>query len=485
MDDTWGHYQDNRVEWFLDDPGGTHLALWRDAGVIALLFGGGAGGTTCACDGAGRRRRRTRPRSTATPAPSLSADDDGGYFRERAAAYYASGGLDLGPARRPAARTCRRRRRRSPWRGRAAPRVSPTIRDAPPHRDDHGQGQGLEGDEGDGRHPRLRPEGDAGPAQDLRRAVVHGRRRPARSSRRWYISSSRRLGTYKVTDPDLRGRRHEAPVRSARARHVPRPTLRAVPERWTSAARDGRARADETRPRPGRAASIAATCRAAVRLHHRRRRLGRERAGQPPERRSRRTACSSSRPAGRTGGSTPFIHMPAALTFPIGSRFYDWKYESEPEPFMNGRRIYHARGKVLGGSSSINGQIFQRGNPLDYERWAADPGMATWDYAHCLPYFKRMETCLAAAAGRPVARPRRPARPGARPGHEPALHGVLRRVPGGRLPPDRGRQRLPPGGLRAVRPEHPPGPPAERRAGLPPPGHGPRRNLDGPDADAS
>jgi choline dehydrogenase len=91
-----------------------------------------------------------------------------------------------------------------------------------------------------------------------------------------------------------------------------------------------------------------------------------------------------------------FIHMPAALTFPIGSKFYDWKYESEPEPFMNGRRVYHARGKVLGGSSSINGMIFQRGNPLDYERWAADPGMETWDYAHCLPYFKRMENCLAA-----------------------------------------------------------------------------------------
>jgi choline dehydrogenase len=93
----------------------------------------------------------------------------------------------------------------------------------------------------------------------------------------------------------------------------------------------------------------------------------------------------------------PFIHMPAALTFPIGSRFYDWKYESEPEPHMHGRRIYHARGKVLGGSSSINGQIFQRGNPLDFERWAADPGMATWDFAHCLPYFKKMETALAAA----------------------------------------------------------------------------------------
>jgi choline dehydrogenase len=91
-----------------------------------------------------------------------------------------------------------------------------------------------------------------------------------------------------------------------------------------------------------------------------------------------------------------FIHMPAALAFPIGSRFYDWKYESEPEPHMGGRRIYHARGKVLGGSSSINGMIFQRGNPLDYERWAADPGMSSWDFAHVLPYFKRMENCLAA-----------------------------------------------------------------------------------------
>jgi choline dehydrogenase len=92
-----------------------------------------------------------------------------------------------------------------------------------------------------------------------------------------------------------------------------------------------------------------------------------------------------------------YIHMPAALSFPIGSRFYDWKYESEPEPQLNGRRIYHARGKVLGGSSSINGMIFQRGNPLDYERWAHEGGIADWDYAHCLPYFKRMETCVAGA----------------------------------------------------------------------------------------
>ena len=96
-----------------------------------------------------------------------------------------------------------------------------------------------------------------------------------------------------------------------------------------------------------------------------------------------------------------FIHMPAALAFPIGSRFYDWRYESEPEPHMGGRRVYHARGKVLGGSSSVNGMIFQRGNPLDYERWASDTGMESWDHAHCLPYFKRMENCLAAGADDP------------------------------------------------------------------------------------
>ncbi|MET0695755.1 MAG: choline dehydrogenase [Propionibacteriaceae bacterium] len=91
-----------------------------------------------------------------------------------------------------------------------------------------------------------------------------------------------------------------------------------------------------------------------------------------------------------------FIQMPAALTFPSGNRFYDWKYESEPEPHLHHRRVSHARGKVLGGSSSINGMIFQRGNALDYERWGADPGMGDWDWAHCLPYFRRMENCLAA-----------------------------------------------------------------------------------------
>lgn len=91
-----------------------------------------------------------------------------------------------------------------------------------------------------------------------------------------------------------------------------------------------------------------------------------------------------------------FVHMPAALMFPIGNKFYDWMYSSEPETFMNGRRISHGRGKILGGSSSINGMIFQRGNPLDFERWSNDPGMDSWGYSHCLPYFKRMESCMTA-----------------------------------------------------------------------------------------
>lgn len=94
-----------------------------------------------------------------------------------------------------------------------------------------------------------------------------------------------------------------------------------------------------------------------------------------------------------------YIHMPAAVPYPIGNPFYDWKYESESEPGMGGRRLDQPRGKVLGGSSSINGMVFQRGNPLDYERWGADEGMASWDYAGCLPYFSRSETSMAGGDG--------------------------------------------------------------------------------------
>ena len=175
-----------------------------------------------------------------------------------------------------------------------------------------------------------------------------------------------------------------------------------------------------------------------------------------------------------------FIHMPAALMFPIGSRFYDWKYESEPEPFMDGRRVYHARGKVLGGSSSINGMIFQRGNPLDYERWAADPGMAAWDYAHCLPYFKRMETCLAGAdeyrgGDGPLVLERGPVT-------NPLFGAFFEAVQqAGHVLTSR-RERLPAGGLRRVRPQPPPRPAVERGPRLPASGDAtaePRRALPG------
>ena len=166
--------------------------------------------------------------------------------------------------------------------------------------------------------------------------------------------------------------------------------------------------------------------------------------------------------------------MPAALTFPIGSKFYDWKYESEPEPFMNGRKIYHARGKVLGGSSSINGMIFQRGNPLDYERWAADPGMETWDYAHCLPYFKKMENCLAADGADQFRGHSGPLELERGPATNPLFGAFFEAVQAGRLPDHRRRQRVPAGGLRQVRPQRPPRPPAQRGPRLPPPGDAPQ-----------
>ena len=89
-----------------------------------------------------------------------------------------------------------------------------------------------------------------------------------------------------------------------------------------------------------------------------------------------------------------FIHMPAGLSVPIGNSRYDWCYESEPEADLAGRRVSHARGKLLGGSSSINGMIFIRGNALDFQRWAREPGMEDWGYANCLPYFRRMENRL-------------------------------------------------------------------------------------------
>ena len=93
------------------------------------------------------------------------------------------------------------------------------------------------------------------------------------------------------------------------------------------------------------------------------------------------------------GGSdrSIFIQMPAALAYPMNSKRWNWGYESEPEPHLNGRRLNCPRGKGLGGSSSINGLVYVRGNALDFERWKEDEGATGWGYADVLPYFKRAE----------------------------------------------------------------------------------------------
>ena len=94
------------------------------------------------------------------------------------------------------------------------------------------------------------------------------------------------------------------------------------------------------------------------------------------------------------GGSdrSIFIQMPAALAYPMNTRRWNWGYESEPEPHLKGRRLNCPRGKGLGGSSSINGLVYVRGNALDFERWQNEEGARGWGYADVLPYFKRAET---------------------------------------------------------------------------------------------
>jgi len=93
------------------------------------------------------------------------------------------------------------------------------------------------------------------------------------------------------------------------------------------------------------------------------------------------------------GGSdrSIFVQMPSALSIPMGMKKYNWFYYTEPEPGLGGRRIHTPRGKVLGGSSSINGLVYVRGNAQDYDRWEAE-GATGWNYAAVLPYFRRAET---------------------------------------------------------------------------------------------
>ncbi len=92
------------------------------------------------------------------------------------------------------------------------------------------------------------------------------------------------------------------------------------------------------------------------------------------------------------GGSdrSIFIQMPTALSIPMSMSKYNWGYESQPEPYLNNRRIDCARGKVLGGSSSINGMVYVRGHAMDFDEWQAS-GAKGWGYSYCLPYFKKAE----------------------------------------------------------------------------------------------
>ena len=87
----------------------------------------------------------------------------------------------------------------------------------------------------------------------------------------------------------------------------------------------------------------------------------------------------------------PFIQMPAALSYPMNMGRYDWGYESEPEPHLGGRRLACPRGKVIGGSSSINGMVYVRGHARDFDFWE-ESGASGWGYRHVLPYYRRMET---------------------------------------------------------------------------------------------
>ncbi len=84
--------------------------------------------------------------------------------------------------------------------------------------------------------------------------------------------------------------------------------------------------------------------------------------------------------------------MPAALAYPLQGRRYNWAYQTDPEPHMDNRRMECGRGKGLGGSSLINGMCYVRGNALDYNGWAQDPGLENWTYLDCLPYFKKAES---------------------------------------------------------------------------------------------
>ena len=82
--------------------------------------------------------------------------------------------------------------------------------------------------------------------------------------------------------------------------------------------------------------------------------------------------------------------MPTALSIPMNTEKYAWQYETNPEPFLDNRRMHCPRGKVLGGSSSINGMVYVRGHARDFDEWQ-QYGATDWGYSHCLPYFRKKQ----------------------------------------------------------------------------------------------
>jgi len=99
----------------------------------------------------------------------------------------------------------------------------------------------------------------------------------------------------------------------------------------------------------------------------------------------------------------PFIQMPAALSYPMNMGLYDWGFRTDPEPHLGGRRLACPRGKVIGGSSSINGMVYVRGHARDFDHWA-ETGAEGWAYADVAPYFDRMETWHGNAHGNGAAK---------------------------------------------------------------------------------
>ena len=159
-----------------------------------------------------------------------------------------------------------------------------------------------------------------------------------------------------------------------------------------------------------------------------------------------------------------WIHMPAALTYNLCHDKYNWYYHTEPQPHLDGRVMYWPRGRVLGGSSSLNAMVYIRGHALDYDRWAKAEGATGWSYFEVLPYFKRAETRR--RRRRRLSRLERAALCVDGIAAQPAVPGLHRGGPAGRISLHAGHERPAAGGLRQDGHDHLQGPPLERGDGL-------------------